>query len=131
MIGVGNEPSSPMSTNIKRFEDLEVWKESMRLAAQVYELTAEWRDQGLKDQMQRAAVSIPSNIAEGYERDANREFIRFLNYAKGSSGELRTQVYLAVRLNRFGEPISGQLLEKTRKISAMLYKYIQVRKRDF
>ena len=61
-----------MSKNIQRFEDIEVWKEAMRLAIMVYKHLKESRDYGLKDQMQRSAVSIPSNIAEGYERNYNK-----------------------------------------------------------
>jgi four helix bundle protein len=120
-----------MKNKVQRFEDLEVGKESMRLAVQIYQTTVGWRDYSLRDQMQRAAVSIPSNIAEGYERGANREFVQFLNYAKGSSGELRTQIYLAMKLSRIDGEVSRQLLEKSRKVSAMLHRYIQVRKRDF
>ncbi len=120
-----------MSTNVHRFEDLEVWNEGLELAVQIYELTDGWRDYGLGDQMQRAAVSIPSNIAEGYERESNREFIQFLGYAKGSGGELRTQIYLADRLERLGSLRTQDLLTRSRKISAMLHKLIQVRKRDF
>lgn len=120
-----------MKNKVQRFEDLEVWKESMRLAVQIYEITAKWRDYGLKDQMQRAAVSVPSNVAEGYERGANREFVQFLHYAKGSAGELRTQMYLAAKLGQIEGSESRSLLERSRKISAMLQKYIQVRKRDF
>ncbi|MDQ5978124.1 MAG: hypothetical protein QG602_1097 [Verrucomicrobiota bacterium] len=120
-----------MKQPIKRFEDLEVWKEGMQLAVQVYQAMEQSRDHGLKDQMQRAAVSVPSNVAEGYERSSNREFVQFLNYSKGSSGELRTQIYLAAKLGQLKQPVAGQLLEKSRKVSAMLHKYVQVRRRDF
>ena len=116
---------------IRRFEDLEVWKEGMQLAVQVYEAMKDSRDLGLKGQMQRAAVSIPSNIAEGYERGSNREFVQFLHYAKGSCGELRTQIYLAAKAGQVGCPAASALIEKTQKDSAMLHKYAQVRKRDF
>ena len=71
-----------------KFEDLKVWKEGMRLASSVYERLQTVTDFGLRDQMQRAAVSIPSNIAEGFERGSNKEFIRFLHIAKGSCAEL-------------------------------------------
>jgi four helix bundle protein len=66
----------------KSFEDLEVWKKSCRLAVRIYELLGDCRDFGLKDQMTRAAVSIPSNIAEGAERDSKKEYVRFLHIAK-------------------------------------------------
>lgn len=118
-------------SSIARFEDLEVWKEGMQLTVRTYESLARARDFGLRDQMQRAAVSIPSNIAEGYERSSNREFVQFLNYSRGSSGELRTQIYLATKLGHLNAANGRELLERSRKVSAMLAKYVQVRKRDF
>ena len=120
-----------MKTAITRFEDLEVWKEGMQLATRIYETMGLSRDFGLKDQMCRAAVSVPSNIAEGYERGSNKEFVQFLNYSRGSSGELRTQLYLAAKLGAIDAPTFAELIERSRKVSAMLYKYAQVRKRDF
>lgn len=120
-----------MKSTIRRFEDLEVWKEGMLLAMRVYQSMEHSRDFGLRDQMRRAAVSVPSNIAEGYERESNKEFVQFLNYSRGSSGELRTQVYLAAKLGVIDAPTSAELIERSRKVSAMLHKYVQVRKRDF
>jgi four helix bundle protein len=79
-----------MGDKIQPFEDLAVWKESMQLATEVYSLLINCKDYGLKDQIQRAAVSIPSNIAEGFERQSNKEFIHYLFIAKGSCGELHT-----------------------------------------
>ena len=73
----------------------------MRLAAEIYRALNACRDYGLRDQMQRAAVSIPSNIAEGYERNTNKDFVHFLYIAKGSCSELRTQIYLAVEIGAF------------------------------
>jgi len=64
-----------MGVKVGRFEDLEVWKEGMRLATKIYRALNTCRDYGLRDQMQRSAVSIPSNIAEGYERNTNKDFI--------------------------------------------------------
>jgi len=120
-----------MNYKINRFEDLDVWKESMRLAVEVYEALRPCRDYGLKDQMQRAAVSMPSNISEGYERHSNKEYIQFLYVAKGSSAELRTQLHLAERVKLIQPEIAQHLLELTRKVSAMLSKLIQVRKERF
>lgn len=120
-----------MKTTINRFEDLEVWKEGMQLATRVYQVMENSRDFGLRDQMRRAAVSVPSNIAEGYERDSNKEFVQFLNYSRGSSGELRTQVYLAAKLGQIDPTASNELIDRSRKVSAMLHKYVQVRKSDF
>jgi len=120
-----------MRTKITRFEDLDVWKESMQLAVAVYSALRLSRDFGLREQMQRAAVSIPSNVAEGYERESNKEFVQFLGYARGSSGELRTQLYLAAKLGEIDATGCKEMIEKSRKVSAMLGKLIQVRKRDF
>lgn len=89
---------------IKRFEDLEVWQSSMKLARAVYSLTLGdlfSKDFGLKDQIRRSAVSVPSNIAEGFERDTQKQFLYFLSIAKGSCGELRTQLRLASDLGYF------------------------------
>jgi len=83
----------------KKFEDIDSWKKGRELAREIYAATnkgAFARDFGLRDQMRRAAVSIVSNIAEGFERDRKTEFIRFLLIAKGSAGELRSQLYIAL-----------------------------------
>jgi four helix bundle protein len=80
------------------FEDLPVWKEPKELAVFIYKLTSQGkisRDFSLKDQIQRSAVSISSNIAEGFERGSKKEFIQFLYIAKGSCGELRSQIHIA------------------------------------
>lgn len=119
------------SGKVEKFEDLEVWKEGMRLAQNLYQTLRDCRDYGLRDQMQRSAVSIPSNIAEGYERNTNKDFIHFLYIAKGSCSELRTQIYLAIEIGFFDKTIGDKLLESTRKISAMLYNLIKVRRERF
>ena len=78
--------------NIERFEDLEIWKLSKNLANQIYDVTTKGKfsqDYVLRDQVRRAAVSIFSNIAEGFERNGNKEFIQFLYIAKASCGEVR------------------------------------------
>jgi four helix bundle protein len=83
----------------ERFEELEVWRRSRQLTADVYRITARGelrRDFGLKDQMQRAAVSVMSNVAEGFERKSRRDFAHFLVMAKASAGELRSQLYVAI-----------------------------------
>lgn len=116
---------------VEKFEDLEVWKEGLQLALSLYQLLRDCRDYGLRDQMQRAAVSIPSNIAEGYERNTNKDFIHFLYIAKGSCSELRTQIYLAMQIGHFDKITGEKLLESTRKISAMLYNFIKVRSERF
>jgi len=120
-----------MGDKIQRFEDLSVWKEAMQLVVEVYSMLINCKDYGLKDQVQRAAVSIPSNIAEGFERQSNKEFIHFLFIAKGSCGELRTQLYLIQQVGIISEEGSNLLIEKTKKVSAMLFNLIKVRKEKF
>ncbi len=116
---------------IEKFEDLEVWKESMRLVTEIYQQFKLINDFGFRDQIQRSAVSVPSNISEGYERNSNKEFIQFLFIAKGSCGELRTQLYLAVNLKMIEHQKGLELLEHSRKISAMLFNLIKIRKENF
>ena len=75
----------------------------------------------MQDQIQRAALSIPSNVAEGYERDSNKEFVRFLNIAKGSGGELRTQLYISRKLDFLSKADFDRLIAESKEISAMLH----------
>lgn len=85
--------------NIERFEDIESWKRAREITKKIYELSSEGsfaKDFGLKDQIRRSAVSIMSNIAEGFERDGNKEFANFLSIAKGSCGEAISQSYVAL-----------------------------------
>ncbi len=88
--------------NIERFEDIESWKRARIVTQKIYELSSRGdfgRDFGLKDQIRRSSISIMSNIAEGFERDGNREFTNFLSIAKGSCGEARSQLYVALDQN--------------------------------
>ena len=106
------------------FEDLDVWKAGCRLAVDVYSELQKTRDYGLRDQMQRAAVSISSNIAEGSERKSKKEFVQFLYIARGSCAELRTQLYIAVSIGAISTDNSSKLVAETKRISAMLTKLI-------
>ena len=83
----------------ERFEDIEGWKKARQLTKEIYNVTSAGqfaRDYGLRDQIRRAAVSIMSNIAEGFERDGNKEFLQFLSVAKGSTAEVQAQLYVAL-----------------------------------
>lgn len=110
------------------FESLEVWKRTSRLAVSVYAALKDSRDFGLRGQMTRAAVSVPSNIAEGYERDTNAEFVRFLNIAKGSIAELRTQLYIASEVGELSPEQTAPLIKECKELSAMLYALAKSRK---
>jgi four helix bundle protein len=110
------------------FEDLEVWQRACRLAVRVYEELKNSKDFGLKDQMTRAAVSIASNIAEGAERDSAADFIRFLHIAKGSAAELRTQVYIAFRINVLQESVQKELTNELKSISSMIHGLVKALK---
>jgi four helix bundle protein len=112
----------------RSFESLDVWRRASRLAVRVYRVLKSSRDYGLRDQMTRAAVSIPSNIAEGYDRGTNREFIGFLRIAKGSAAELRTQLYIAKEIGEIDQNIMAELVEETKGIGAMLNKLEQARR---
>ncbi len=103
------------------FEELEVWRKARKLAVRVYEVLQECKDRGLKDQMTRSAVSIASNIAEGSERATKTEFIRFLNIAKGSAAELRTQTYIAAEIGILTSRQEMELLGDLKHLSAMLH----------
>jgi four helix bundle protein len=101
------------------YEKLEVWKQSLDLSLEIYKVLHNCKDYGLRDQMQRAAVSIPSNIAEGSQRNSNKEFIRFLNISKGSAAELNTQIIIAFKLNYISESSYNDLRTKSKEILQM------------
>lgn len=107
------------------FENLEVWKRSSRLCVELYAALSRCKDLGFKDQVTRAALSMPSNIAEGYERDSRRELMRFLRIAKGSCGELRTQLYIGCRLGYLDAIQSRRFISETCELSRMIYALIK------
>jgi len=119
---------------VKRFEDLDVWQRACDLAVQVYKLTEEYeglkRDYGLKDQIRRAAVSIGSNIAEGFERGSKKEFIQFLYIAKGSAGELRTQLHILKEINYISLEKFESLLREIVSLSKQIARFIDYLKED-
>jgi len=102
------------------FEDLDVWKRSARLSASVYKELAELRDYGFKDQITRSGLSIPSNIAEGMERSSDKEKERFLDFAKASCAEMRTQTYIGIDIGYIDNQIGKQWIKESKEISAML-----------
>jgi four helix bundle protein len=112
------------------FRDLKVWQKAKDLAVQIYKVTQDGlfgRDFGFKDQIRRASVSIPSNIAEGDERGSNKEAVRFFYIAKGSLAELQTQLEIAHEIKYLDELIVNELLDKSDTIGKMLGSLIKAR----
>ena len=102
-----------------KFQDLKVWQRAKDLAVYIYRLTSEGaflKDYGLRDQMRRAAVSIPSNIAEGDELGSQKQAVRYFYIAKGSSAELRTQLYIAEQIGVISKELAGELREELQMI---------------
>jgi len=106
-----------MSSN---FENLDVWKRSCRLSVELWQLLKNSNEYWLKEQMLRSALSMPSNIAEGCERNSKAEFKRFVNIAKGSAAELRTQVYIAIETGVLKKESIERFIEELKAITKML-----------
>jgi len=118
---------------VKQFEDLEVWQEARRLTQAIYRLTKADRfskDFALRDQIQRAAVSIMSNIAKGFERGGNQEFIQFLYVAKASCGEVRSQLYVAFDQDYISKTDSEKSIVAFRRLSGMIGNLINYLRRS-
>src|SRR5690554_2057440 len=111
---------------IYKFEEIISWQKAKELTIEVYKIFLDNKDYGFKDQIQRASVSVMNNIAEGFERQTNKEFIRFLYIAKGSSGEVRSMLYLAKEFNYISdeqfEKLYNLSLDATRLISGFIKK---------
>ena len=111
----------------KKFEDIDAWQNARELTSRIYRITGQGnfsKDYGLKDQIRRATVSIMSNIAEGFERSGTAEFGQFLSTAKGSAGEVRSQLYVAldqdyITVTTF-EPLYGSVMQISRMISGLM-----------
>ena len=112
---------------VNSYRDLLVWQRAMELVAEIYRVTKllpKTELYALSDQMRRAAVSIPSNIAEGQQRGSVNEFIHFLTIAKGSSGELLTQLIICNQLNYLTKEQTTIAVDLTKQINKMLYSLI-------
>lgn len=105
---------------IERFEDIIAWKKAGQLSFELYEEFKSNRDYGFKDQIQRASVSIMNNISEGFERRTNGEMRYFLFIAKGSSGEVRSMLYLAYKLKYLTENSFRKYYELSIEISKLI-----------
>jgi len=112
------------------FQKLNIWQLAKEMAVKIYRLTDKQpflRDYGLKDQIQRSAVSIPSNIAEGDESGSNKMSVKYFHTAKGSVAELQTQIIIAAEIGYIEEEIKKTLLNDCERISIMLNKIIKAR----
>ncbi len=112
-----------MKTKIESFEDLLVWQKGMKLVRQVYLISRDGKlskDFSLRDQLRGAALSIPSNIAEGFERASRKEYLHFLNIAKGSAGEVRSLLRVALEIGYLEEPQYLELKEMVLELSRYL-----------
>jgi len=111
-----------------RFEDLDVWKRSARLCADIYRQLKDLKDYGFRDQITRSGLSVPSNIAEGFERESQKECINFLSYAKGSCGELRCQIYIGMDIGYIRKDIGKKWIVETTEVSAMISGLIKTKR---
>ena len=113
-----------------KFEDLKVWQRSKDLAVFIYRVTAQGnfsKDYGLRDQIRRASVSVPSNISEGDELGTAKQAIRFFYTAKGSSAEVLTQTIISYEIGYLEEEIYKHIIEECKAISSMLTRFIRAR----
>ncbi len=116
--------------SIQKFEDIDSWKKARELTRNIYRVTSDGafaRDFGLRDQIRRASVSIMSNIAEGFEREGNKEFKQYLAVAKGSAGEVKSQLYAALDaevLSKNDFDLLYNLCEETSRLISGFIKYL-------
>jgi four helix bundle protein len=102
------------------FEDLDVWKKAVEFSSTLYRGLAGLNDYGFKDQLTRAGLSVPSNIAEGMERGSAAEKVRYLTIARSSCGEARTQIHVGINVGYIDPDVGKRWIEDSREISAML-----------
>lgn len=112
---------------ITKFEDLPIWKLSLKITKEIYDITSKRefsRDFGLRDQIRRAIISVSSNIVEGFEKNNNNEFIRFLKMSKGSIGEVRNQLHIALAVNYITQAEFDHIYEETETLSKQIGGFI-------
>jgi len=112
---------------IKRFEEIKAWQEARELAALVYGITQTGpiaKDFGLRDQIRRAAVSVGSNIAEGFARNGNKEFSKFLWIAKGSAAEVQSQLYTALDVGYISKEQFQAVYERAGSCEHLVYRFL-------
>lgn len=111
---------------MKTIRDLLIWQKAMNLVTNTYQITQKFPKEelfGLTSQIRRSAISLPSNIAEGYGRDSNKEFLRFIKIVIGSLFEFQTQIEIAKNINYLNENEFKNLYEETRELEAMIISF--------
>lgn len=119
---------------IEKFEDIKAWQEARNLTRLIYEITNDTsfaKDFSLKDQIRRASVSIMANIAEGFNRRTDKEFINFLGYALSSASEVKSHLYVAMDQNYLSQKTFEELYEKTSATSRMITGFIKYLTSDY
>lgn len=112
----------------RKFEDITAWQKARELTKLVYEVTKDGsfsKDFGLRDQMRRAAISMMSNIAEGFDRGGRKEFIQFLSIAKGSTGEVKSQLYIALDQNYVTKDIFNNAFSLAEEVNRLIFSLIK------
>jgi len=115
-------------TTIERFEDIEAWKKARELAKDIYAVTSKGgfaKDFSLKDQIRRAAVSIISNVAEGFSRQTDQEFVQFLHISKGSTSEVQSQLYVALDLDYINREEFERLYDEADQVARLISGFIK------
>lgn len=115
-------------TKIEKFEDIEAWKKGRELAKDIYTVTGKGdfaRDYGLRDQIRRASVSIISNIAEGFPRQTDKEFLQFLHIAKGSTSEVQSQLYVALDSDYISKEEFERLYDEADQVARLISGFIK------
>ncbi|MGD0339583.1 MAG: four helix bundle protein [Bacteroidota bacterium] len=118
---------------VHRFEELRIWQEARQLVREIYSMTGTKpfeKDYGLKNQIQRAAVSVMSNISEGFERGSNKEFVQYLFQSKSSCGEVRSQLYIALDLGYIANDNFEVLFNQSLQLSKEIATFISYLKRS-
>ncbi|MFC2105554.1 four helix bundle protein [Candidatus Bipolaricaulota bacterium] len=112
---------------VERFEDLSVWQTSRKVVSVIYDVTAVGvfsRDFSLRDQIRRAAVSVPSNIAEGFSRHSNKEFIQYLFISKGSAAEAQSQLYVALDQEYVSQEQFDEIYNQLETVAKQISRFI-------
>lgn len=110
---------------VQKFEELDIWESARILSCKIYNHFGSSKDFGFRDQICRASISVMNNIAEGFERNSDKEFKHFLLIAKGSAGEVRSMLWIAIDLNYIEFEKGQDLINKYTILSSMLSKFIQ------